>query len=53
MITIEDIIKYLRSWYRELWCGSIRLTCDNCKHEDTCIIFCYALADIRKAGEYH
>lgn len=53
MTTIPDITLYLSEWYRELWCGSISLTCRYCKYKDICTIFCYALADIRKAGEYH
>lgn len=53
MYTIKDITDYLRSWYRELWCGSIRLTCNYCKYEDNCIIFCYAVHDMLKGGEYH
>ena len=53
MKTINDILDYLYTWYRELWCGSTRLTCKYCKYEDICTIVCHAIADISKVGEYH
>lgn len=54
MTTIKDITDYLRAWYRELWCGSNRFyVCSTCKFTDICEIYCCALNDIRKSGDYH